>query len=134
MNMPSTTLLSAFALALVAPFPSQDGPGDGESTQDHDAGQAAEAGEEPGYEEYGMPFELVEGEPMFTVLPLDAIPAIDAPEFVSAAEAEAFLQPEETVLGVVGPEGTAKAYSAWQLDSHEIVNDVVDGAAIAATW
>ena len=42
--------------------------------------------------------------------------------------------PDEPVLGVVGQDGTAVAYSAWQLDGHEIVNDVVDGVPIAATW
>ena len=81
-----------------------------------------------------LPFELVEGEPMYTVLPPDGIPAIDEPVFVEAQAAEAFLVPEEPVLGVVGRDGTAKAYSAWQLEGHEIVNDVLDGSAIAATW
>ena len=44
------------------------------------------------------------------------------------------MQANETVLGVVGKNGTAKCYSAWQLDSHEIVNDELDGTPIAATW
>ena len=78
--------------------------------------------------------EMVEGEPMFTVLPKDKIVAIDEPSFVSAAEADAFFLPGEPVLGVLGKDGTAKAYSAWQLDSHEIVNDNIDGEPIAATW
>ena len=78
--------------------------------------------------------ELVEGEPMFTVLPKDKIPSINEPSFVSAAEADAFFLPGEPVLGVLGKDGTAKAYSAWQLDSHEIVNDTIDGDPIAATW
>jgi len=81
-----------------------------------------------------FPYEMVEGEPMFTVVPKDGIPAIDDPVFVSAAAAEAFMQANETVLGVVGKDGTAKCYSAWQLDSHEIVNDELDGTPIAATW
>lgn len=81
-----------------------------------------------------FPYELIEGEPMFTVVPKDGIPAIDAPVFVSASEAAAFMKDDETVLGVVGRDGTAKCYSAWQLDSHEIVNDTLDGTAIAATW
>ena len=71
---------------------------------------------------------------MFTVLPKDAIPSIDAPTFVAADEADVWLDPEESVLGVVGADGTAKAYSAWQLDGHEIVNDELDGSAIAVTW
>ena len=81
-----------------------------------------------------MPFEMIEGEPMYVVLPPDAIPAIDEPEFVSADEAEEWMAPDESVLGVVGADGTAKAYSAWQLDGHEIVNDELDGLPIAATW
>lgn len=83
---------------------------------------------------FEMPYRLIEGEPIFTVLEKDGIPALDLPEFVGADEAEAFMDPEETVLGVVGRNGTAKCYSAWQLDGHEIVNDELDGEAIAATW
>jgi hypothetical protein len=30
--------------------------------------------------------------------------------------------------------GEARAYSLWQLDAHEIVNDEVAGTAIAVTW
>jgi len=71
---------------------------------------------------------------MYTVLPPDAIEAVDDPIFVSAEEADAFLAPEEPVLGVVGPDGTAKAFSAWQLEHHEIVNDTLDGEPIAVTW
>ncbi len=81
-----------------------------------------------------LPFELIEGEPMYTVLLPDGIPSIDEPTFVGAAEADAFLAPEEPVMGVVGPDGTAKAYSCWQLEGHEIVNDELDGVAIACTW
>ena len=76
----------------------------------------------------------IEGEDLIEVLPRDAIPALDEPVFVSAAEAEAFLEPDETVLGVVGRSGTARAYSTWHLDRHEIVNDELDGEPIAATW
>jgi hypothetical protein len=74
-----------------------------------------------------------DGEPMYTVLPPDAIPAIREPEFVSGAAAKAQMAPDEPVIGVVIG-GTARAYSAWQLDAHEIVNDVIEGTAIAATW
>ena len=78
--------------------------------------------------------EMVEGEPMYSVLPKGEIAAIDEPSFVSAEEADAFFLAGEPVLGVLGRNGTAKAYSAWQLDSHEIVNDSIDGDPIAATW
>jgi hypothetical protein len=44
------------------------------------------------------------------------------------------MSPGETVLGVVGTDGTAKAYSTWHLDTHETVNAEIDGEPIAATW
>ncbi len=80
------------------------------------------------------PWRKIEGEDLIEVLPRDGIPAIDDPVYVSADEAEEFLVPGETVLGVVGKNGTARAYSAWHLDRHEIVNDDLDGEPIAATW
>ena len=41
---------------------------------------------------------------------------------------------DEEELDGIGRDGTAKAYSTWHLDTHEIVNDVIDGEPIAATW
>lgn len=70
---------------------------------------------------------------MYDVLPEGAIEAIDDPEFVIAAEAT-WLLADEPVLGVVGELGSARAYPAWQLDHHEIVNDEVDGRPVAVTW
>jgi len=75
----------------------------------------------------------VDGEPIYQVLPLGAIPAIENPVFVTGKEATAQMRPEEPVLGVV-LDGEAHAYSLWQLDAHEIVNDTIRGTAIAATW
>lgn len=80
------------------------------------------------------PMEMIEGSPMYTLLPPDGIPAISDPEFVTVEEAMEFMLPGEPVMGVVGKNGSAKCYSAWQLDGHEIVNDTIDGEAIAATW
>lgn len=79
------------------------------------------------------PSTMVEGYPMYELLPKDGIPAIDNPEFVPANEADGFMQDEEPVLGVVH-NGEAHAYSLWTLDHHEIVNDTVGGAHLAATW
>jgi hypothetical protein len=73
------------------------------------------------------------GEDVYQLLPVGAIPAIDDPEFVSGADAELQMRAEEPVLGVVIG-GEARAYSLWQLDAHEIVNDEIAGSAIAATW
>ena len=74
-----------------------------------------------------------DGDPMYTMLPVDGIPAIRAPEFLNGEEADAQMQADEPVLGVEFG-GETHAYSLWQLDSHEIVNDTVGGRAIAATW
>jgi len=70
---------------------------------------------------------------IYTVLPKDAIPSIDDPKFASVREADAFMGPDEMVIGVeVG--GEKRAYSVPLLSSHEIVNDVVGGRKIAVTW
>ncbi len=68
-----------------------------------------------------------------TLLPRDAIPAIDNPEFYSAGEADEFYAPDELVIGVEFA-GDARAYSVPFLSGHEIVNDSVGGRQIAVTW
>jgi hypothetical protein len=70
---------------------------------------------------------------IITLLPRDAIQAIDNPEFVSAAEADEQYSDEELILGVEF-NGDARAYSIPLLSSHEIVNDTVGGVKIAVTW
>jgi hypothetical protein len=75
----------------------------------------------------------IDGDPMYRVLAVGAIPAIDAPEYISGKQAERHMRPEEPVIGVVVG-GEARAYSLWQLDAHEIVNDEIEGSAIAVTW
>jgi hypothetical protein len=74
-----------------------------------------------------------EGDPMYSVLPPNQIPAIMTPRFVSGEEAQAQMSPAEPILGVT-IDGKARAYSLWQLDSHELVNDTLSGVAIAAVW
>ena len=78
--------------------------------------------------------QLVDGDSIYHILPKDAIPAILAPSHLAAAEAHKIMAPDELIIGVVGPKGTAVAYSTWYLDQHEIVNDVIDGVALAVTW
>jgi hypothetical protein len=73
------------------------------------------------------------GADVYQVLPLGAIPAIDHPEFVTGEAADGQMKSGEPVLGIVVGE-TARAYSLWQLDRHELVNDTIEGTAIAATW
>lgn len=71
--------------------------------------------------------ELVQGCPE-----RDCIPSIDTPRFVRASEA-ADLAADDLVLGVVRG-GAARAYPAWILDRHEIVNDRFGDEPIAVTW
>ncbi len=69
-----------------------------------------------------------------TLLPRDAIPAIlDPAPLLVPASAIRGLRDDARVLGVaVGAE--AHAYPITFLSWHEIVNDVVGGRSIAATW
>jgi hypothetical protein len=68
---------------------------------------------------------------LHVVLPKDAIPAIFDPEFEPASKAG--LAGHELVIGAVG-RNEQRAYSTWQLDRHEIVNDIFEGRPIAVTW
>ena len=70
---------------------------------------------------------------LHVVLPRDAIPAIFNPEFEPASRADRAMADDELVIGVVG-EREQRAYSTWQLDRHEIVNDTFEGRPIAVTW
>ncbi len=66
-----------------------------------------------------------------SVLPREAIPAIDRPRFVSADTAH--LGGTDIVIGVeIG--GEARAYPVGILSGHEIVNDTIRGHPIAVTW
>ena len=73
------------------------------------------------------------GYDIVTLLPVDAIPAISDPVFLTAEEAEGLYAPEELVLGVE-IDGDARAYSIPLLSRHEIVNDEIGGRKIAVTW
>lgn len=70
---------------------------------------------------------------IITLLPQDAIPAIDNPEYYSAEEASQEYFPDELVLGIEF-NGEARAYSVGLLSRHEIVNDTVGGIKLAVTW
>ncbi len=78
-------------------------------------------------------YEMIEGEPMYNILPKDAIPAIDDPQFTDVADAENFMHDDELVLGFT-LNGETRAYSTWHLDRHEIVNDIVGGVPLAVSW
>ncbi len=70
-------------------------------------------------------------DPIRTLLPFDAIPAITKPQFVSAIAAR--LDDDAPVIGVTF-NGESHAYSLYLLNGHEIVNDVVGEKKIATTW
>lgn len=70
---------------------------------------------------------------IITVLPKDAIPAIDSPRFVSARKARGWMRPDELVIGL-SINGDSRAYAINMLSRHEIVNDVVGGKPVAVTW
>jgi hypothetical protein len=72
--------------------------------------------------------EIVEGGP-----PPDGIPPIDAPKFVAAAEAEAYVRP--STLGILVTVGsTSRFYPYNILTWHEIVNDEIGGRPLAITF
>ena len=78
------------------------------------------------------PVAVIDGDAVMRGLAPDAIPSIDAPVFVEGATTRE-LRDDELVIGVTNGR-TTKAYSAWHLNSHEIVNDLLDGQPIAVTW
>lgn len=62
----------------------------------------------------------------------DCIPAIDAPDFVSSAQADN-LDDEDLVLGLDFA-GVVRAYPAFILNHHEVVNDTLNDVPIAITF
>ena len=68
--------------------------------------------------------------------PIDAIPAIDEPDFYdthAAAEEELGLAASDRVLGVVVGDD-ARAYPTRILDRHEIANDTIGDKYLAVVW
>ncbi|MCJ2520614.1 MAG: DUF3179 domain-containing protein [Candidatus Thermoplasmatota archaeon] len=63
----------------------------------------------------------------------DGIPSIDSPKFISRAEADDFLRPEDIVFGI-HVNGEVRAYPQRILVWHEIVNDSFEGRQIAITY
>ena len=62
----------------------------------------------------------------------DCIPSIDAPKFVTAADASHVSDADVVIAISYG--GEHRAYPAKILDHHEIVNDTIAGDPIAITW
>lgn len=63
----------------------------------------------------------------------DGIPPIDEPKFVSAAEMDELLKPEDRVF-VLNYEGETKVYPQPVLVWHEIANDEVAGEKLSITY
>ncbi len=74
------------------------------------------------------PADILSGGP-----PPDGIPPVDDPQFVTVAEADAWLNDPEPVL-VVDIDGDVRAYPIQILMWHEIVNDTVGGVPLAVTY
>ena len=72
-----------------------------------------------------------DNDPIQTLLPFDAIPAIINPQFVPAEKAK--INSYDPVIGVTFND-ESHVYSLYLLNGHEIVNDVVGGEKIATTW
>lgn len=64
--------------------------------------------------------------------PKDGIPALTAPNFVSAAEAE-FMRDDDKVIGFAR-DGVAKAYPTRIMSWHESVNDRIKGNPYLVSW
>ena len=76
---------------------------------------------------------VIEGDTLFKLLEPDAIPAIRKPVYVSGEEAVNQMLADEPVMGLI-INGEKRAYSLWQLDHHEIVNDYFGDTPVAVTW
>ena len=70
---------------------------------------------------------------IIALLPPDAIPSIDAPNFDTIDAAEAWLAPAEPVIAFTH-NGDARAYPLHILTWHEIVNDVVGDEPVIVTY
>ena len=72
--------------------------------------------------------EILSGGP-----PKDGIPSIDNPKFVSAAEADEWL--DENELGIALSVGNTHRFYPYQIIVwHEIVNDTIDGRRVLVTY
>ncbi|MCP4807924.1 MAG: DUF3179 domain-containing protein, partial [Proteobacteria bacterium] len=77
-------------------------------------------------------YDVVEGSPMYKLIPRGWIQPVNNPKFVAAPDVD-FMSDEEPVI-VLEHNGESRIYSTWFLDGHEVVNDEVGGDALAVTW
>jgi len=76
---------------------------------------------------------MIQNEPMYKLLKPGDIPAIFDPEIIPLNIADSFYYDDEPLIVTVDGD-SAKAYSIWHLDQHEVVNDYINGKAITVTW
>lgn len=76
---------------------------------------------------------IIDGDNVYKLLEPDGIPAIREPMFLTGVEAQKQMSANEPVMGII-LNGEKRAYSLWQLDHHEIVNDYIGDTPIAVTW
>jgi len=134
----SRLLISLFALLLISACSA--GPIETSEPGPNASGETAEQAEPPEAQEPSSDPSRTPGSSdeysdleIITLLPKDAIPAIDNPQFLNISEADNEYAPDELVIGVEF-NGDARAYSISYLSSHEIVNDTVGGVALSVTW
>ena len=99
-----------------------------------DALSVSTAGWQTDFSKHSVPLsEFQSGGP-----PRDGIPPIDAPRYVSQAEADGWLAPEEPVIAVALEQDdgsvVARAYPLQILLWHEIVNDTLGETPVAVTF
>lgn len=66
-------------------------------------------------------------------VPVDGVPAINQPSWVSREEADDFLDPEDEVVGLVIGR-TIRAYPFRILNWHQVVNDSAEGKSFVVTY
>ena len=66
-------------------------------------------------------------------VPVDGIPPLNDPAFVSPEGADAWILPSDLVIGVV-INGDARAYPRRIIDWHEMVNDTVGGVPVSLAY
>ena len=124
-----TPISSAAGAPAQTPAPPRESPSQAALRPEEPPPAGAEAEFSTDFSLHSVPYsEILSGGP-----PKDGIPALDAPRFVSAAEADAWLEDREPVIFFqLGAD--ARAYPLQIFMWHEIVNDVVDGVPVAVTF
>ena len=64
---------------------------------------------------------------------VDVIPPLEFPSYVSAAEAAAWLRPDDEVVGV-SINGDARAFPVRIIAAHEMVNDTIGGVPVSLAY